>query len=137
MKSTLIFLLFLVSCEPKNTTDCHRVIPFINQSDKVLYLVQTNEETNTFDISENPILNANSNKVEPNSTNSDYLSTHSLKACTEEYYQSHSKLRIYIFDSQVLTTNSWADVKANNMYLKRYDLTLQDMKNNNWSVYYP
>ena len=44
---------------------------------------------------------------------------------------------IYVFDANILNTIPWDTIRKYDMYLKRYDLSLQDLKNSNWTITYP
>ena len=46
-------------------------------------------------------------------------------------------LMVFVFDAHVLETTPWDTVKANYLVLKRYDLSLQDLENMNWTITYP
>ena len=45
-------------------------------------------------------------------------------------------LYIWLFDEDVINNNSCCDIVANNMYLIRYDFTLQDLEDLNWAIEY-
>lgn len=126
-----------VSCTYKNSDECHKVLTFENHSNKKLYvdygtypltLLETNHT--------NPLLHSSETKVEPFETNNSILSG---STCLEQYYKtiSSGKTTYFVFDAQVIEITPWETVKANEMYLKRYDLTLDDWKNNNWTITYP
>ncbi|GAB4278070.1 MAG: hypothetical protein Kow0068_01530 [Marinilabiliales bacterium] len=46
-------------------------------------------------------------------------------------------LMVYVFDASILETTSWDPVKANYLVLRRYDLSLQDLKDMSWTITYP
>ena len=46
-------------------------------------------------------------------------------------------LSIYFFDADTLETYSWIQVKKENKVLKRFDLSVQDLKDKNWKIHYP
>jgi hypothetical protein len=46
-------------------------------------------------------------------------------------------LMVFIFDAKVLETTPWDTVKAKYLVLKRYDLSLQDLEDMNWTITYP
>lgn len=43
---------------------------------------------------------------------------------------------IWLFDQEVVNNNSWEDIVENDMYLIRYDLTLQNLIDMNWEIDY-
>jgi hypothetical protein len=46
-------------------------------------------------------------------------------------------LSIYVFDTDTLNTYDWVKVKVGYKVLKRYDLSLDDLKQMNWTITYP
>ena len=46
-------------------------------------------------------------------------------------------LSIYVFDEDTLNTYSWNQIKEGYKVLKRYDLSIDDLKRMNWNVAYP
>jgi hypothetical protein len=46
-------------------------------------------------------------------------------------------LMIFIFDAEVIETEEWSDVVHSYKVLKRYDLSLADLKRMNWTITYP
>ena len=47
-----------------------------------------------------------------------------------------SVIMVYVFDGTTLETSTWQAVKDNNLVLKRYDLTLEDLEGMNWEIIY-
>ncbi len=48
-----------------------------------------------------------------------------------------SKVMLYLIDKDVFDDQPWDSIKANYMVLERYDLSLQDLKQMNWTITYP
>ena len=46
-------------------------------------------------------------------------------------------LNIYVFDADTINRYSWDKIKAHNKVLKRYDLSIDDLKRKNWSITFP
>lgn len=46
-------------------------------------------------------------------------------------------LSIYIFNADTLNVYDWSKIKEGYKILKRYDLSLNDLKKLNWTIYYP
>lgn len=46
-------------------------------------------------------------------------------------------LMIYIFDAKTMEKYKWYQIQKNNKYIKRYDLSLEDMEKRNWIIEYP
>ena len=46
-------------------------------------------------------------------------------------------VQYFIFDANVIQTEPWEQVKAENKYLKRYVFSEQDIQNSNYTITYP
>jgi hypothetical protein len=57
----------------------------------------------------------------------------------EKFFQELPKdtLSVFIFHTDTLNKYSWEEVRDGYMILKRYDLSLDDLKRMNWTVIYP
>jgi len=74
---------------------------------------------------------------------------HDIKTNTEYYYDSslkwdviysslpHDTMSVFIFHSDTLKKYTWEDVRNGYKILKRYDLSLEDLKQMNWKITYP
>ncbi len=134
--SYLLFFFILTCCTPKDKDNCHYKINFINNSKSILYVFYSTDSELTKNGTPDPRFNSESKSL-PNTTNEDALKFGNAKPqCGENKFDSTPKLYVFVFDSQVLEANTWDDVKTNNLVLKRYDLTLQDLKNSNWTITY-
>ncbi len=134
----VVILIFLaIDCIPKNRENCHGTISFKNNSSKTLYVASYYyyPDTTTLIIS-NPVSSDNTNKVLPFSENKTALWEY---GCFEDLLQSLKKdtLFVYVFDAEIVETTPWDTVLANNLILKRYDLSLEDLQNMNWTIIYP
>lgn len=59
-----------------------------------------------------------------------------------EWEEIYSKLpqdtmSVFIFHSDTLDKYNWEEVRDGYKVLKRYDLSLEDLKQNNWTITYP
>jgi hypothetical protein len=54
-----------------------------------------------------------------------------------KYQIPSGKLMVFVFDATLVKSTSWETVKQNYSVLKRYDLDLQDLKINNFTVTFP
>lgn len=52
------------------------------------------------------------------------------------YINNGSKLYIWLFDREVIDNTPWEEVVENEMYLIRYELTLDELKAMNWELVY-
>lgn len=132
--SVLFFGIILISatCSNNNDKDCHNTITIVNNSDKTLFFYMSHEYPDTAIINYNPSDAGSYYKIEKNSSHK-----HIKRDCFEYDFKINPKLMYFIFDAQVLETVPWDTVKANYLVLKRYDLTLQDLNDMNWSITYP
>lgn len=46
------------------------------------------------------------------------------------------KFSIYFFDKLATTQEEWNDIRVNNMVLRK-DVTFEELKNNNYTIFYP
>jgi hypothetical protein len=140
MNYILIFI-FIFSCACVKKKDCHKTIVFRNNSDKTIYIDYGVDYPDTLNIParyQNPVLQPDVYKVSPYSKNENALWR---RTCYEGSLKNgifHSGIiMIYVFDAEVLDTVLWETVKEENMILKRYDLSLEDLQMLNWEVPYP
>lgn len=134
----VVSLFFYQACGDKEN-NCHKTITFKNETTGTLYVTSSYQypDTSTFSGVPNPVLDPNFTKVLPNETNTQVLWG---RDCIELAFKDlipYDTLMVYVFDSEVLESTSWETVKANYLILKRYDLSLQDLKNTNWTITYP
>ena len=135
----LVTSLFVNQACGDKDDNCHKVITFINKTGDTLYVTSAYEfpDTMIFKTQPNPLLDPNFTKVLPKESNTQVL-WH--RGCIELAFKDlipSDTLMVYIFDSKVLKNTPWETVKANYLILKRYDLSLQDLKNTNWTITYP
>ena len=143
MKTTITTLvlgiLFLGSTCNKNDEKCHKTITFINNTADKLYVAPSGNYPDTISFAgmPNPILDPNFSKVEANESNSQALWK---RDCLEYLFEDlipSDTLMVYVFDADVLETTPWETVISDNLILKRYDLTLEDLQNSDWTISYP
>lgn len=129
----------LISCEATNTDKCHKIITVVNKTNKTIYIDASYEYPNTDDYkyNPNPLKNPQTTKVEASATSKNVLPTYGN--CYEARYPSRIKsgiMMVYVFDGPTLETQGWDYIKTNNLVLKRYDLTLKDLEDMNWTITY-
>jgi len=140
--SVFLFIAYLFlsfcGCIRKETANCHFNIHVKNNTNKSIYIdgsfnyPDTNLQSYT---DPSPALAGEYYKVKPSETTNLYQ-----RSCYEEVFKTRipsDTIMVYIFDAQTLVTTPWETVKKNNLYLKRYDLSLQDLRNLNWRINYP
>lgn len=143
MKTTITTLalgiLFSGSTCNKNDENCHKTITFENHTNKALYVRGSRDYPDTLAIvtDANPLLDTNYSKVEANENNNQVLR---IRDCYEYWYKDilpSDTLMVYVFDADVLETTPWETVISDNLILKRYDLSLEDLQNSDWTISYP
>jgi len=125
-----IICLMLISSTCEKEEDCHAYINFINQSEKdvVFSLRATDFEGNC---------RLDGNKVMGNET----FDFRPYNSCIEDNLNSNTPLDIYIIDSDkynepgVFYDCDSIDIK--NEILKQYSLTLDDLRQSNFTIAYP
>ncbi|MFT3740240.1 MAG: hypothetical protein QM786_15955 [Breznakibacter sp.] len=133
----LILSLLLMCCTCRDDENCHNTIISINNSTDTLYITSSGEYPDTSIYNPNPVLDPNFTKVLPNESNTRVLWG---RDCIELAFKDlipYDTLMVYVFDAKVLEENAWETVKENYLVLKRYDLSLEDLQNLNWTITYP
>lgn len=141
MKKIILFLsiiTLLISCEASNTAKCHKIITVVNKTNKTIYVdaSESYPETDFRKSIGDPLNNSFTTKVEANASSKNVLP--SFGNCYEAMYPNIKSgiMMVFVFDGPTLETQGWDYIKANNLVLKRYDLTLKDLENMNWTITY-
>ena len=141
MKKIFLFATIVTlfnSCEPTNTASCNKIITVVNNTNKTIYLERSEDYPNfdSYKYYPDPLFNSQTTKLEANTTSKNVLPT--FGNCYEGIYKSIGSgiMMVYVFDGPTLETEGWEYIKDNNLILKRYDLTLQDLKDMNWTITY-
>lgn len=143
MKTIFLFasLLFLGSTCNKEKIDCHKTITIFNNSKKDIYVLCDTQYPDTlyFGHFSSPASDSSKYKVPANSSSDNPLRN---RDCWENDFTygdliASDTLMVYVFDANVVETVDWADVVHYYMVLKRYDLSMEDLKSMNWTITYP
>lgn len=144
MKKNLVFfliifiLLSICSTCKREKENCHYKITVLNKTSKSIYIEECNgfPDTTYFKYEPNPVLDSYSFKVEAGETSTRAINS---RDCIEYNFENLYKtgtMMIFVFDAQVLETTPWDTIKKKYMVLKRYDLSLEDLKRMNWTITY-
>ena len=116
---------------------CHYDIDLVNNSNKAIYHKESFDST-LFSSSYNPMLDPAEYKIESGSRGNYHFGVERA-SCIERLLNrpESDTLFVYIFDANVVETTPSDTVRANNLYLKCYDLSLQDLQSSNWTITYP
>ena len=119
--------------------DCITSINFINNSSKEVYINLTgishhysNLDTTKFCLMfNNPYNNPYQLQVKPYQEKSTVFDYDCLESWIPE-----GRTFLFVFDGEVLSTVQWDTICKYYMVLKTYHITMEDMKNNNWTITY-
>lgn len=113
--------------------NCHLDYYINNNSNNAIYFNFSSQYPDTIIPSPNPI-SGGTFKVEKQTKKHE-----SFRDCVEEIFlQNSSKIAIFfIFDANTLETTPWDTVRAKYLILKRYEITLENFRNNNFTITYP
>ena len=116
---SILFLLY--GCPDVDEIDS--TIYIKNNSDKDIYFVgRGDEEFYPWAPSENRLILSNT--------------VFFYKGSFKESLLDGSILYIWLFDREVIDNTPWKEVVANEMYLIRYELTIQNLEAMNWEIVY-
>lgn len=135
MKKSIFIMLvfpFLMSttCEGESST-CHKRIILKNNTDKTLYVDWTTDTLFSY-----IRLYDEMNIVMPNTTDARAFSTRGCFENKFEYQSLTGVISLFVLDNEVLKTVPRNEIIKNNMYLRRYDVTLEDLQRMNWTIVY-
>lgn len=130
---TPILLFCANSC--RNLTEdenCHRWIRFSNNSEKDIYY-----SFNIFD--EIPEYNPGSSPIEWRIEKNEYIKLANTRYC--ECFESvaeegKGKIYLFLFDSEMVEKSNWGSGRENNIYLKKYALTIEELNEMDWKLVY-
>ena len=135
-KSTLILLtIFFLSCGPeKDSSNCKSAVTIKNSSEKIIYYSGASDSPQ-IPAGSNPLVARNYFKITQGASKEHVFGRD--RGCYEDLFEeNNNKLYYLIYDEQVLLNNSWEDVIANDMVLRRYSFTLLEMQVANWTITY-
>ncbi|HHV86494.1 MAG TPA: hypothetical protein GXX42_11880 [Petrimonas sp.] len=124
------FLLYNASSCYKESDDCHRYIHFTNNSGRDIYY-----QFNIFDeISEyNPALSPSIYTINKNQYKR-LRSTTSFTCFESIAEEGKGNIFLFLFDSDAVKSLDWETVRENDMYLKKYVLTIEELNKMNWKI---
>ncbi len=117
----------------KMEKDCHKEITIINNTDQVLYFYYSDKYPDTSIIDYDPSVASDFYKIKSHSSKIHY----DRDGCFDMYLKKENKLMYFLFDSLVLSSIPWDSIRENYLFVKRYDLNLEDFEKNNWTITYP
>jgi len=145
MKKILFYLIPLTlilsagTCK-KDTPSSHFKITFRNNSSNAIYTDWENLFPDTVNFRFGSIAQFPQRyKVEPGKASVSALTTGSAGSFENilQYQIPAKKIMIYVFDANIIESIPIDTIKAHYLILKRYDLTLDDLRARNWIINYP
>lgn len=132
---TLLFSLFLLlnasGCFKESDT-CHRFIHFTNNSGSDVYFrISFIDEVGEY----NPALSPGFFKVKKNTTEKLPNSVSGL-TCYESYAEISGIIYLFLFDAKVAENTPWETVQKEDLYLKKYALTIDELNDRKWKITY-
>jgi|LFRM01.1.fsa_nt_gb hypothetical protein len=128
---SLLFLFIATACVKESDT-CHRFIHFTNNSgNDVYYSVTYIDEIEEYNLTLSPgFLKVKKNTTEklPNSV--------SGLSCYESYAENSGLIYLFLFDAKVAENTPWKTVREENLYLKKYALTIDELNERKWKITY-
>jgi hypothetical protein len=126
-----------MTCKKESDT-CHYSLWLNNTTDKPVYVVASYDYPDTSINFQNPMLGG-SNYVGPHHRSTFITGTSSCIEYEIEMYAPSHKLSIFIFDAEQLQngTISWSQIRQNYQVLKRFDYSIEELRNTNFSIDFP
>ncbi len=123
---------FVSCCGGQPDENCHKKVKILNNSTKVIYFGGAG---NTSEIGYNPLKSGDYFKIKPSTSHDNIFGRD--KGCYEDLFKESNGKRFYLlFDEQILLNNTWEDIRANDLVLKRYSFTLEEMQAAGWVIVY-
>ena len=128
----IVVLAQIISCSGQSDENCHLKVKILNSSTKVIYFGGAGS---TPGIGYNPLKSGTYFKMTPDASYDDIFSRH--RGCYEDFFEESNNKQYYLlYDEEILLNNTWEDIRANDMVLKRYSFTLEEMQEVNWTIIY-
>ena len=144
MKNFLIAILLIVnSCQPvKDTDNCHYRIGFTNNSHDIVFVDFGFETLSKYAPLKPSSGNEHTNIVYPKTYNDQALFNYGsgVPQCIEgkfnPKYNKTGKIYIYVFKAEIFDKYDSNHINENNLYERRYALTLEDLKELDFKIVY-
>jgi hypothetical protein len=117
----------------KNSEFCHHTIRMLNNSNSDIYVdISLNyPDTSNLGGIKGIIYKGSPNKI----LKMDVAHGISNRDCFEDFFSyRNDTLMLFIFDAELIESVPWDTVIKKNLYIKRLDLSLEDLKSNNFLI---
>jgi hypothetical protein len=105
---------------------------FINNSYRRIYAIEQINYPDTSINNYNPTNDKSNYEVLPNSSKN--IKSYSWPQLV---ISSNDTIMFFVYDANVLETTSWDTVRKNYLILKRYEFSMQDLIDLDWTITYP
>ena len=144
MKYSILFLLGLLMlmssrCDGKDTDDCHRSVTIVNNSDYKLDMTISIFYPDSLCLMCFGSKDSSLNPLVPPHTVSRYyiLRPGNCLESTMKLDNKYGVLMFFLFDNHVIQTVPQDTIVKYRMYLRKYDMTVDNLRNSNWTITYP
>ena len=123
------------------TTGCRKLDLFGGEDDKLI--IQNNSNLRLYI---NPQVNYPDTSIDPYNPSVDKgneIPPYSSKKIVQRSWDqlvirsASDTLMMFIYDANKIDSTSWDTIMNNYIILRRYDLSLEDLKSTNWKITYP
>ncbi len=135
----LIAILFLlISCEPRDSENCHYTLKIKNNTNTVLFWYDASEPKITpGDIRTDPYYKPI--KAFAGNNNTKIGEIHFIgggrPSCIESLFDNKEEtMYLFLFDSLQIAKKEWSEVVRDTLIIKRLDLKLKELKENNFTI---
>jgi hypothetical protein len=131
-------VLIFSACKKEESEVCHTSITTVNNSDQAIYVgISELSYPDTTFVGESPAEDPVHTLIASQQANANTLYSPAL--CWEKRIPriSSGVLSVYVFDAYTIDSIPWDTVIAQQRYAARYDLSLEDLKTQNWTLIYP
>ena len=131
----ILLLPLILGSQCNKEDECHKKIIFENKENFALYVIADWDYPDTLSFIHSGGF-IKDYRVDANSTNDKVLE---LRDCHEARLNvsNYGIITIYVFNADTVDNNDWSYIYENYKVLKRYELTLQDLQNSNWTITFP
>jgi hypothetical protein len=140
-KSVLLFLLsgFLLSSKCyKEDPPMHCTLQLYNNTDKAVYVLLSYDYPDTSLNFQNPRVNPYTIHIGAHSKG--WVKATPYLDCFDGHYDGRrpvEKVSVFVFDAALIDATPWNQVRQNYLVLKRFDLSKNDLINNNYTITLP
>lgn len=130
-------VLIFSACKKEESEVCHTSITTVNNSDQAIYVgISGLSYPDTTFVGESPAEDPVHTLIAAQQANATTLYS---PECWEKRIPRISSeiLSVYVFDAYTIDSIPWDTVIAQQRYAARYDLSLEDLKTQNWTLIYP